>query len=192
MSYPPLTRLGLSQFWYKHWFTNSPSLLQENIQQDKLMESLIELYLNYGLTPLVSPFRRKYWFIQSNNSRNQLFSRSNQSKFYRRFYYTNDILSIEHSFLVRHVAAEHFPLRLWVLKYHGWIILSFKCFKPNKSSTNRARIQPATGLNLIPAIHTYWKNQPTQPIQRHSRRLRLVIFFLKLRHQSYLQQNYNF
>ena len=50
MGYPVVTRIGLSQFWYKHWQPDLTQNSKENIQQDVLFETLIEAYLNYGFT----------------------------------------------------------------------------------------------------------------------------------------------
>lgn len=179
MSYPLLTRLGLSQFWYKHWCTTSKTAFRENVQQDIVLESLIELYLSYGFTSTQNPYFCEYWFYK--NERISKGARVtnhnlNLSKFYRRFYYSNDVLTIEHSFLIRHVTGEHFPLRVWILKYFGWVILSFKCFKPNKSRPISAR-HTIRKIQSKPAISTGIGRYKAAPLEL--RRLKLLIFFLK-------------
>ena len=185
MSYPLLTRLGLSQFWYKHWYASLRSTARENIQHDIIIETLLELYLNYGLTAIRSPLAHEYWFTKLRKRSDLL--QPNLNKFYRRFYYTNDILSIEHSFLIRHVTGEHFPLRTWLLKYHNWVILSFKCFKPNKSSRLRASASAQSKLDFISTMHVSNKNRlntPVTPLALQLKRLKLLTFFLKNKRYS--------
>ena len=133
MGYPVVTRIGLSQFWYKHWQPDLTQNSKENIQQDVLFETLIEAYLNYGFTWKINPFFHEYWYskLKLLKLHRTKFNPS-LSKFYRRFYYANNILSIEHSFFIRHKVGEYFPLRIWFLKYLNWVIISFKCFKPIK------------------------------------------------------------
>ena len=54
------------------------------------------------------------------------------SRFFRRYFYTNDTLSIEHSYLIRNKTPEFFPMRTWIMKYAGWVIFSVQWFKPLK------------------------------------------------------------
>lgn len=196
MSYPVLTRLGVNQFWYKHWYADSKLQIKRFVQHDQLMETLLELYINYGLTSLKTPFARPYWFKPSRNQSSgtpklNILKVPNLNKFYRRFYYSNDILSIEHSFLVRHVTAEYFPLRIWILKYHGWIILSFKVFKPNKISRKHIASRRMR-RGLLPAVHSGQKQSSIAPSSARATLSRLKLLALFLHQNSQLANTYSF
>ena len=60
MGNPVITRLGINQFWYKHWYSDSSRQL--NLKQDDSLSLLLDLYLNYGLTFKSNPFIHEYWY----------------------------------------------------------------------------------------------------------------------------------
>ena len=130
MGNPVSTRLGVNQFWYKHWYSDSSTALE--LKQDDALEKLITFYLEYGLSFKTNPLLHEYWYRKNMKSvRVHMQDRSN-SRFFRRFFYTNDALGIEHSYLIRNKTPEYFPMRTWVLKYAGWVIFSVQWFKPLK------------------------------------------------------------
>ena len=133
MGNPVSTRLGINQFWYRHWYTDSTKML--NLKQDESFEQLISFYLQYGLTIQTNPFVHEYWYRRHLKSTRVATQNKNNSRFYRRFFYTNDALGIEHSYLIRNKTTEHFPMRTWVLRYGGWLIFSVQWFKPLKTKT---------------------------------------------------------
>jgi hypothetical protein len=130
MGYPVITRVGINQFWYKHWYSDLNRV--ENIKQDKIFEELLLLYLNYGISFRNNVFFHEYFFTKSSKPV-RLENISHNFKYYRSFSYSNTALTIEHSFLLRIRAGEYFPLRLWHIKYNGWVLLFFNCFRPFKS-----------------------------------------------------------
>lgn len=101
---------------------------------------MVHLYLNYGLTFNSSPLFSSYWYRKSGKY-NFIKNHSMNIKFYRRFYYTNTIVGVDHSYLIRHVTGEYFPIRLWLFRYLGWVVLSFSFFKPIKSKYISSRSQ---------------------------------------------------
>ena len=58
MGNPVITRLGINQFWYKHWYSDTTT--SQNIKQDDSFEKLINIYLNYGLSFNTNPFIHEY------------------------------------------------------------------------------------------------------------------------------------
>lgn len=135
MGNPVSTRLGVNQFWYKHWYTDSSKSLE--LKQDDVLEKLISFYLQYGLNFRTHPFMHEYFYKkQLRNIRIHL-QKKNNTRFFRRFFYTNDALGIEHSYLIRNKTPEYFPMRTWVLKYSGWVIFSVQWFKPMKLKYKR-------------------------------------------------------
>ena len=134
MGFPVVTRLGLNQFWYKHWYSDTNANFTLNYKQDLIFIKLFKMYLHYGLTFTNTVFfheiflNKKYKSIRLNTLFKNL-------KYYRRFYFSNYNLSIEHSYFLRYRTGEFFPLRLWLIKYANWLILSFNCFKPIKKKS---------------------------------------------------------
>jgi len=69
------------------------------------------MYLNYALTFNNNIFFHEYFF--SKKSKNlRLEPKTYALKHYRNFSYSNDVLTIEHSFLLRIPSGEYFPMRL--------------------------------------------------------------------------------
>lgn len=130
MGNPVSTRLGVNQFWYKHWYTDKNLSLE--LKQDESLEKLIAFYLEYGLSFSSNPLLHEYWYRKNLKQLRVNAHQKNNHRFFRRFFYTNDALGIEHSYLIRNKTAEYFPMRLWVLKYSGWVIFSVQWFKPLK------------------------------------------------------------
>ena len=137
MGYPVVTRLGVNQFWIKHWYSDCNA--QENIQHDKVFEKLLLLYLNYGLSYPTNIFFHDYYFTKA--YRRPGFSNlEQQTKYFRSFLYSHSVLTIQHSYLIRNRSSEYFPMRLWHVKYNNWVILAFNCFRPLKQKHSRRRV----------------------------------------------------
>ena len=134
MGYPVITRLGISQFWYNHWYSDSNHTYLKNFKQDQTFIRLFKLYIKYGLTFSNTVFFHEHFFNkQSRSTRTNSFIKN--LKYYRRFYFSNEKLGIEHSYFLRYRTGEYFPLRLWLIKYSGWIIICFNSFKPIKKKS---------------------------------------------------------
>lgn len=132
MGYPVITRLGINQFWYRHWY--SLKSFQQNSKQDRLFISLLKLYINYGLSFNSFIFFNPYFF--NKNFYNYTNNPTNINlKFFRRYYFSNEPLGIEHSYFLRYKTGEYFPIRLWLIRYSNWVILFFNCFRPVKSKS---------------------------------------------------------
>lgn len=129
MGYPVLTRLGLNQFWYKNWYSDIN--FKSNFKQDKIFINLVKFYLTYGLTFISNIFFNEYFFTK--NSKNiRLRTLITNNKFFRKFFFSNTVLGIEHSYFLRYRTGEYFPFRIWIIKYANWIIINFNCYKPIK------------------------------------------------------------
>jgi len=172
MSNPVITRLGTSQFWYKHWYSNKS--YTHNLHQDKSFEVLIKFYLDHGLTFPNNPNVHEYWY-RPNLKKNRTENHQTNLRFYRRFFYTNDRLSIEHSYFIRHFSGEYFPLRLWIFKYLGWVILCVQWFKPIKKKMKRVRTLVRYGNRRSSSLHEY--GRPEHPFTR----LKVLLFMFTKR-----------
>jgi len=159
MGNPTILRLGINQIWYKYWY--SDTLFKENLHQDNLITTLVSLFFRYGLTYNNNKFLHIFWYKNSITF--------NKSKYYKKCYYLNNTLSIEHSFLLRRATEEFFPLKLWLLKYIGWVILSIIWFKPFKKK--QLSLSKFTDINL----NFFKKNKFSK-----SKRIKIIlIFFIK-------------
>jgi hypothetical protein len=58
MGYPVVTRIGINQFWYHHWYSDVN--YSSNLKQDNLFDKLVYMYLRYGLTLQNNPFFHEY------------------------------------------------------------------------------------------------------------------------------------
>ena len=175
MSNPTVNRLGVSQFWHRHWY--SDSRYSHNLYQDKVFKDLILFYLKSGLTFQFNPFVKGYWHGRNFKNNN---TRGNLVKFFRRFFYSNEFLGIEHSYLVRNLSAELFPMRLWILKYSGWLIFSVQAFKPMKGSSSKT-------LNFSGVPSSSNSIMLFSKVKLKSKRTKLIFSFLK----SHIFQNSN-
>ena len=171
MGYPVITRLGLNQFWYRHWCTNSNKNYLQNFKQDIVFTQLFKMYVYYGFTfPNTLFFHEFFYNAKSKSIRRAIILKN--LKYYRRFYFSNDNLGIEHSYFLRYKTGEFFPLRLWVIKYSNWILLCFNCFKPIKKKSKGKNIMKAEFYALTP-------NLKFETELLKYRRFKLIFLFLK-------------
>ena len=152
MGYPVVTRLGLNQFWYKHWYSNSNKNYFFNCKQDFIFIKLFKMYLSYGLTFSNSIFFHEFFYSSKLRYLRTSVNIANL-KYFRRFYFSNDNLGIEHSYLLRYKTGEYFPLRLWIIKYSNWIIICFNCFKPIKGRDNKKSLMKKEHYSLSPDLN---------------------------------------
>ena len=179
MGNPVITRLGIQQFWHNHWYSDTH--VSSNLQQDRLFQNLLNLYLTYGLNIRENLFIHEYWY--GNNKRIKSLKLSypkvTHTMFYRRYHYLNNIVGIEHNFLLRNTTAEYFPLKLWLFKFNNWVILNVTWFKPMKG-----RNKAVSTLGSASAANVLHK-----PASKYfsSKRLKLLLafFFLKLSAKKY-------
>jgi len=61
ISSPVITRLGIKQLWYKHWYTDRLYFFRRSVSTDSLLETLLTLYLSYGLVRTKNIFKNDYW-----------------------------------------------------------------------------------------------------------------------------------
>lgn len=176
MGNPVITRLGLNQFWYKHWY--SDTLRNLNTRQDYTLETIVSIYLSYGLSFHNNIFFNEYWYKPTHQPIRTKFRSYEVGTFFRRSYFRNEALTIEHTYLLRNSTVEYFPMRSWIMRYDNWLVFSVQWFKPAKIKKSRnSRVLHVGGL---------WKT--TSPL---SNRLKLYLLFLK-QTVSYPEKRYNF
>lgn len=133
MGNPVITRLGINQFWYKHWYADKS--YHKTLKEDTLITHYLSFYLNYGAIFTSNLFLHDYWYRKLTHYFLKEKSKKTNLQAFQRYYYTNDRLGIEHSYLLRDRTGEYFPMRLWVMRYGGWLFLSVSWFKPLKTKS---------------------------------------------------------
>lgn len=166
MSNPIITRLSKTQLWYKNWYSSNK--YSSVLKKATTFESLLSFYINYGLKFQKPILYNKVWYKSTNK---HLFP--SESRYYRKYHYTNKTLTIEHSYFIRSKTPEYFPLRLHVLRYNNWLCATLQWFKPLKS-THKFKSNHFNKLkNKNQAIITNKKLPTTTP------RIKILIFLLK-------------
>lgn len=133
ISSPVITRLGVNQFWYKHWFSDNNNFFKKNLQIDNLIENFIKCYLDYGFLLNRNIFISDYFFKKSISKKNFFINKN--LKIIRRVFFINKSINFENSYTERVHSGEYFPMRIWILKYNTWLIVSVSWFKPIKGKT---------------------------------------------------------
>lgn len=180
MGNPIVSRLGRNQFWYKKWYTDL--VYSSYFKKISTSETILSFFLKYGLFFKNNIFINNFWYknlsFMSIKTTNQDLTHFNL--YFRRYFYSYKTLAIEHSYNVRLETAEFFPLRLYVLKYLNWVVISVQWFKPlkNKLTLNKKN----SPKNKTPLISKSGKNY-----NKYSR-LKLIYFYL---HTTLTNKNIN-
>jgi hypothetical protein len=147
MSDPIINRWGLNLFWYRLWFNDwNPSI---NIHQDSLINKLVQIFINYGLSHYKNLFLNKRFFPHIiNNYKN--FLHDHAIKYTRLVEHKNKTTGENRAFQQRLKAKNLFCSKLWILRYQNWLILNFYFFqplKPRRRSLNRFKT-PLDGFSI--------------------------------------------
>ena len=83
---------------------------------------MVKTYLDYGNNYSTNVFvhdffLKKYKRVRTSHNETNL-------RFFKRYSYSNDILGIEHSFLLRRENDEYFNFRIWAVSYNNWLVLA--------------------------------------------------------------------
>lgn len=176
MGFPVITRLGINQFWYKHWCSKKNFFL--NTKQDKLFFKLFKVYINYGITFPTSIFFHEYFFTRKyRHMRHKIVFKN--WKHFRKIFFSCDSLEIEHSYFSRKKSGEFFPLRLWLFRYGSWIIIAFACFKPFKSKGLSSKNRVKKERHSI---------NPSFTLPTNKKRIKLLFMLIK----KFVSKTYNY
>jgi hypothetical protein len=176
MGNPVITRLGKTQIWYKNWYTNLH--FSKTLKIIHTFEKIINSYFNYGIFYTKNLFHHSFWykthtFNQKNNYIDVSSNRSiNNELYFRKYYFSHKTLTIEHSYFIRLSTPEYFPLKLNVLSYNKWLVVSLQWFKPFKKTFKKHQFF----LNKKHPILSY--NSPSV-LKNNKKRLILFSLFIK-------------
>lgn len=181
ISSPIVTRFGSKQLWHKHWYTDLNSHYSTILNSIKVIENLLEVYLNYGLDFTSNPLIRDYWV----NSKFKGFSPlNNRWRWFRKMFYRNARVKFEYSYVIRRHSGEYFPFKLWVLRFSGWFIFLKSSFKPMKFKVRKLRRSNFRLSKIASNLKGFSK------VQNFSR-VKLTIY-MYLKFVSRLESNYSF
>ena len=163
MSNPSINRWGLNLFWYRFWFSDKNYYL--GVQHDALINKLIYIYLNYGILYHTTIFINKYWWKKKNFN-----YAIHNSKYYRIMGFKNLISKEMNYYKERTKITGIYQSKIWILKFHHWIIINFYCFIPLKKKLILSRKNnPHRYLDLTLPTRSYkFEN---------FKRFRLLLFF---------------
>ena len=171
MGYPVITRLGINQFWYRHWYSDTSYFF--NSKQDVILIHFLKNYLNYGIAFRNNVFFHEYFFNKKEKN-TRLMPKPSHTKFYRKRFFASNTLSVEHTHNVRIRTGEYFPMRIWLLRYSNWLIMCFNCFKPIKAKANKRR------SIIKKEIHSISPDlRPSHTKTLDFKRIKLVFIFFK-------------
>jgi hypothetical protein len=134
MNNPSINRWGFNLFWYKMWYTDR--IYSKLANQDNIFQKLIYLYLNYGVLYPENPFLNNYWHPYIWNTTEDFFINHN-TKYYRVARFRSVAMNIDSTYFLRIKLKNIHASRIWLLRYHGWLIINFYCFQPTINSSRK-------------------------------------------------------
>jgi len=136
LSNPSLNRWGVNIIWYRLWYADK--IKQLYFQQDRIFEKLIYYYLYYGFTLSSHLFKNKFWF---NNSFVSLAENIQHNLLYERVCELPEKLSgLTTQVTLRNKTKDFFCSKVWLLRYHRWIIVNFFTFQPIKTKIKNKKL----------------------------------------------------
>ena len=103
-SNPVINRTGIIQPWAYQYLPNKT--LKFKIKTINTILSIFKNYISHGNTSTPSVLASEFWY--GKNLQIKPATSINYAQFFKRFYYSNSILGIEHSFLIRKQTPEFF------------------------------------------------------------------------------------
>lgn len=128
MSYPVINRWGLNLFWIKFWYSDKVNFSYNH--QGPSFESLILIYLNYGLNFFKNPIQSKYWQTQAEMA--AFSSAANTGKYFRQVEYVNKALNDYSKYRSRLGLKNIYFSKIWIVFSQKWIIFNLYIFSPVK------------------------------------------------------------
>lgn len=169
MGNPIVTRLGITQFWYKNWHNNFH--FSKTFKIMCTLEKIVNTYFNYGIFYQNNFFHHSFWYknllLKQNILEKNIFKKN---LYFRKYFFSHQTLTIEHSYYIRLKTPEYFPLKLYIMKYRNWVIASLQWFKPLKKS-NKILYNPNQNT-----LTFYTKKSPS--ILKLRKRLVLISLYL--------------
>ncbi len=130
MGFPVITRLGVNQFWYKHWYNDFS--YSKYFMQTRLAEDSINIYFSVGVHIQTSLSLHKYWSLKHIRHSSYLKIQGQKNLYFRQGIFENRAFNVKEYYDVRLDTGEFFPMRNWIFRYNQWVIFCIFWFKPLK------------------------------------------------------------
>lgn len=185
ISNPIVTRLGINQYWYRHWYSDKIANQSTNIHTDNLIAKLLHIYLNYGLFFKKNIILNSYWFSFKKTLKTQYIN-IRHKKLFRHYHYKNTNVNFEHAYSIRINSGEYFPMKTIYLRYRYWYIICMHWFKPIKKKTNINKIRKAMKIKRRGTL-TMFDLTKQKPITRVK-----LLFYFFLKNLKNFENKYSF
>lgn len=175
MSNPNISRWGFNLFWYKFWYYDKNYYLA--LQHDILINKLIYTFLNFGILFPTNIFVNKYWFRSCEYVN---YFNSYNTKYYRIMGFKN-LISKEMNYYKERIKIENvYQSKIWILKFHHWIVINFYSFSPLKKKRPKDK-----SVSHAPHLDSFLMRAPYN--FENYKRLKLIFFyfFKKIKNSNY-------
>lgn len=159
--------------WYKHWYNDK--IRQLTIQQDLNFERLIYFYLYFGFRYPSNIFKHIFWYDFSfcPQFERKLFN----LKYERQFEFFDKFLNENVQVTLRNRTKDFFASKMWMMRYHNWIIINFYTFQPVK----KKKIKKHSYRFNFSSISTGFSNENIL----HYKRIKLLHLYLNFLSNTY-------
>lgn len=148
-----------------------------------VIEKLTRIYFDYGILNNKHIFKSDYYFGHTEVQGSDII-KSRSLRFFRRFFFRKLNLGLEHSYVKRVHTGEYFPLRFWLLRYNGWLVITINWFKPIKKKISQIGSGLGSGFLKRKSTAAFHVEKPKHVLTRL--KLTLHIFLKSLnRFRSY-------
>ena len=121
--------------------------MKKNLKTITVVKKLTKLYFDYSNNYNSNVFVHEFFFKKY--SKAGVLNAEANLRFFKHYSYNNDVLGIEHSFLLRRENSEYFDFRVWAVSYNNWLILAISWFKPSKPSIDPKHLQTNSNVSYM-------------------------------------------
>jgi len=175
MSSPTVNRWGLNTFWYHFWY--SDRYYAKHVQQDNCFIKLVQLYIYFGLYTMKNFFVNNYWYHKA-------LKPTNYRQYFRYLIVRNKVLHTETPYRFRREPKDVFPMKVWLMRYRGWLVLNVYWFQPFKPIKGKIRFGDISGYDTFP--------QHAVLPRTGVRRVKTLLTILLFKHLNTQSAAYNF
>ena len=164
---PTINRWGTNVFWPKMWYSDND--YSSNLQQDKIFETLLNVYLRFGLYIFKDFFYHPYWHYNQ-QMKSRVTYKNQLMRYFRWKHYRQEELNIDSIQRYRVETIDFFHLTTWILKFAGWVVLNLYWFKPYRKKKNIIALKKGKKLFLD------FFPSPSTPTINNVKRFKITLF----------------
>jgi len=138
MSNPCINRWGMNTFWYSFWYSDTN--YARYLKQDTAFTRLVHTYLYHGIDLPYNLYANTYWYQKQTHK----VAARRAPVYWRRFSLWDWQTRSYEAFSTRHETKCMFPMKLWILRYGGWLIINYYWFRPTTFKGRRKFMRDQT------------------------------------------------